>query len=64
MTLGEYLKFWEAPKENVQRENQYLIKVDNNESGGSDVTVVNKNEVRIHSSTANRITTLLFEQLR
>lgn len=64
MTLSEYLKFWEAPKENVQRENQYLIKVDNNESGGSDVTVVNKNEVRIHSSTANRITTLLFEQLR
>lgn len=62
--LGDYLKFWEAPKEEAQREKQYLIKVDDNESGGSDVAVVTQSGARNHSSTANRITTLLFEQLR
>jgi outer membrane protein assembly factor BamC len=62
--LGEYLRFWEAPKDQAQRENQYRILVDNNEAGGSDVVVVNKDGARDTSSTANRITNLLFEQLR
>ena len=62
--LGEYLKFWEAPKDEAQRENIYRIKVDNNEAGGSDVVVVRQNGARDTSSTANRITTLLYEQLR
>jgi len=62
--LGEYLKFWEAPKDEAQRENIYRIKVDNNEAGGSDVVVVRQNGSRDTSSTANRITTLLYEQLR
>lgn len=62
--LGQYLKFWETPKDETQRENQYRIKVDNNESGGSDVVVITKEGTRDRSSTANRITTLLYEQLR
>lgn len=62
--LSEYLKFWEAPKDQTQRENQYRIKVDNNESGGSDVVVVKQDGSRDRSSTANRITNLLYEQLR
>jgi hypothetical protein len=62
--LGEYLKFWEAPKDEAQRENQYRILVDNNERGGSDVVVITKEGTRDTSATANRITTLLYEQLR
>ncbi len=62
--LGEYLKFWEAPKEEAQRENQYRIRVDNNDLGGSDVVVVKQDGSRDLSSTANRITNLLYEQLR
>lgn len=62
--LGEYLKFWEAPQDEAQRENIYRIKVDNNEAGGSDVVVVRQSGARDTSSTANRITTLLYEQLR
>ncbi|PKO91917.1 MAG: hypothetical protein CVU15_10025 [Betaproteobacteria bacterium HGW-Betaproteobacteria-1] len=62
--LGEYMKFWEAPQDEAQRENIYRIKVDNNEAGGSDVVVVRQNGSRDTSSTANRITTLLYEQLR
>lgn len=62
--LGEYMKFWEAPQDEAQRENIYRIKVDNNEAGGSDVVVVRQSGTRDTSSTANRITTLLYEQLR
>lgn len=62
--LGEYLKFWEAPENEAQRENIYRIKVDNNEAGGSDIVVVRQNGSRDKSSTANRITALLYEQLR
>lgn len=62
--LGEYLKFWEAPKDEAKRENQYRILVDNNENGGSDIVVITKEGTRDTSSTANRITNLLYEQLR
>ncbi len=62
--LGEYMKFWETPQDEIQRENIYRIKVDNNEAGGSDVVVVKQSGARDTSSTANRITTLLYEQLR
>lgn len=62
--LGEYLRFWEAPKDDAQRENQYRILVDNNENGGSDVVVITREGTRDTSSTANRITNLLYEQLR
>lgn len=62
--LGDYLKFWEAPQDETQMENIYRIKVDNNESGGSDVVIVKQSGARDTSSTANRITTLLYEQLR
>lgn len=62
--LGEYLKFWETPKEEARREQQYRIKVDNNEEGGSDVAVVTEDGSRDQSSTAKRITNLMYEQLR
>jgi len=62
--LGEYLRFWEAPKDEAQRENQYRILVDNDENGGSDVVVITREGTRDTSSTANRITNLLYEQLR
>ncbi|HEY8354469.1 MAG TPA: outer membrane protein assembly factor BamC [Methylophilaceae bacterium] len=63
-SLGDYLKFWEAPENQSQRERIYRIKVDDNEAGGSDVVVVRQNGTRDTSGTANRIITLLYEQLR
>jgi outer membrane protein assembly factor BamC len=63
-SIGDYLRFWEAPENEAQRERIYRIKVDNSENGGSDVVVVRQNGTRDTSSTANRIITLLYEQLR
>ena len=62
--LGEYLKFWETPKDETTREKQYRVKVEDRENGGSDVVVVTQDGVRDRSNTANRITNLLYEQLR
>ncbi|MCB5186955.1 outer membrane protein assembly factor BamC [Methylobacillus caricis] len=67
------LKFWgddkdegndKSGKKRKSGENQYHVKVENSSSGGSIVTVTDKDGNREHSSTANRIITLLYEQLK
>lgn len=63
-SIANYLKFWEAPKDKAQQELLYRIKVDNNENNGSDVNIVDQDGNRIRTSTANRISALLYEQLR
>ncbi|MCB5184825.1 outer membrane protein assembly factor BamC [Methylobacillus gramineus] len=71
--LLETLKFWgddkdegdeKSGKKRKPGENQYHVKVENASSGGSVVTVTDKDGNREHSSTANRIITLLYEQLK
>jgi outer membrane protein assembly factor BamC len=63
--LVDKLKFWKAPEKvaTVDPSSQYLIKVESNDDG-STVKVVNKDGSRNRSDTANRITRLLFDQLK
>jgi outer membrane protein assembly factor BamC len=58
------LKFWGSDdKQKTNPDRQYRIKVSESDSG-SVVTVVDKNEVRVSTTTANRIIALMYEQLR
>ena len=67
--LLDSLKFWgndtdkDGNKKRKTGENQYQVKVEN-ASSGSLVTITDKNGKREHTSTANRIINLLFEQLK
>lgn len=63
-SVTDKLTFWKAPPPTVNPEKQYRVKVESNSSGGSQITVVDTNGKRIRSSTANRIISLLYEQLK
>jgi len=64
--LLDKLEFWKVDDStSVDPEKQYRIKVAGNENGsGSTVTVVDKDDKRNRSNTANRIMRLLYEQLK
>jgi outer membrane protein assembly factor BamC len=63
-SVMDSLKFWGSDdKQKTNPDRQYRIKVSESDSG-SVVTVVDKNEVRVSTTTANRIIALMYEQLR
>lgn len=64
-SLSDKLKFWRADdKEQVNLDRQYHVKVETSDKTGSLVTITDKQGNRDHSSTANKIIKLLFEQLK
>ncbi len=65
--LIDSLKFWgddDEDKDKGNPEKQYRVKVESNTSGGSLITVTDKEGKRNRSTTANRIINLLYEQLK
>jgi outer membrane protein assembly factor BamC len=63
-SLTDKLKFWQAPEAGVSPEKQYRVKVEGNDNGSSQIMVIDKDGKRVRSSTANRIISLLYEQLK
>ena len=63
-TIVDKLKFWKGTDEKTDPEKQYRIKVIETENGGTRVNVVDAEGNRNRSSTANRIVSLLYEQLK
>jgi outer membrane protein assembly factor BamC len=63
--LSEKLKFWSgSDKEKTNPEKQYRIKIVSADNGGSQVVIDYQDGKRNNSSTANRIITLLYDQLK
>ncbi|MGZ8250835.1 MAG: outer membrane protein assembly factor BamC [Methylophilaceae bacterium] len=63
--MVDKLKFWNAAdKDKVDPEKQYRVKVEENSDASSQITITDKDGKRNHSSTANRIISLLYEQLK
>lgn len=64
-SMVEKLKFWgKDEKQKTNPEKQYRIKVADDAKDGAIVTVVDKEGVRIGTTTANRIVALMYEQLK
>lgn len=63
-SLTEKLKFWKGKDEKTDPAKQYRIKVSERENGTSSVNVVDAEGQRNPSTTANRIISLLYEQLK
>ena len=63
-TIVDKLKFWKGTDEKSDPSKQYRIKVIETENGGTRVNVVDTEGNRNRSSTANRIVSLLYEQLK
>ena len=63
-TIVNKLKFWKGSDEKSDPSKQYRIKVIETENGGTRVNVVDAEGNRNRSSTANRIVSLLYEQLK
>jgi len=63
--MVDKLKFWNAAdKDKVDPEKQYRVKVEENSDASSQITITDKDGKRNRSSTANRIISLLYEQLK
>ena len=63
--LSEKLKFWGgSDKEKTNPEKQYRIKIVSLDNGGSQVVIEYQDGKRNNSSTANRIISLLYDQLK
>jgi len=63
--LSEKLKFWGGnDKEKTNPDKQYRVKIVSLNDGGSQVLIEYQDGKRNNSSTANRIMTLLYEQLK
>jgi outer membrane protein assembly factor BamC len=64
-SMVEKLKFWGSDdKQKTNTEKQYRIKVADVSNEGATVTVVDKDGVRVKTTTANRIIALMYEQLK
>lgn len=63
-SLAEKLKFWKGKDDKTDPAKQYRIKVSEREDGTSSVNVVDAEGKRNPSTTANRIISLLYEQLK
>jgi outer membrane protein assembly factor BamC len=61
--MVDKLKFWENNKDKAAAELQYRIKLER-AGEGTEVTVVDKDGKRDHTSTANRILSMLYDQLK
>ena len=63
--LSERLKFWGgSDKEKTNPEKQYRIKIVSIDNGGSQVVIEYQDGKKNNSSTANRIISLLYDQLK
>lgn len=63
-SLTEKLQFWKGDDGKTDPSKQYRIKVAESETGGTRVNVVDKDNKRSRTTTANRIISLMYEQLR
>lgn len=63
-SLADKLKFWKGKDEKTDPAKQYRIKVSEREDGTSSVNVVDAEGKRNPSTTANRIISLLYDQLK
>ncbi|HAJ71758.1 MAG TPA: hypothetical protein DCO68_06730 [Methylophilaceae bacterium] len=63
-SIADKLQFWKGKDEKTDPAKQYRIKVAENEDGTTNVSVVNQDGKRNPSTTANRIISLLYEQLK
>ncbi len=63
-SLTEKLQFWKGDDGKTDPSKQYRIKVAESETGGTRVNVVDKDDKRSRSTTANRIISLMYDQLR
>ncbi len=63
-TIVDKLKFWKGDDEKTDPAKQYRIKVAETENGGTRVNVVDKDDKHNRSTTANRIISLLYDQLK
>jgi len=63
-TIVDKLKFWKGDDGKTDPAKQYRIKVTETENGGSRVNVVDSEDKNNRSTTANRIISLLYDQLK
>lgn len=63
-SLTEKLQFWKGDDGKTDPSKQYRIKVAESETGSTRVNVVDKDNKRSRTTTANRIISLMYEQLR
>lgn len=63
-TIIDKLQFWKGDDEKTDPSKQYRIKVAEAENGGTRVNVVDSEDKRNRSSTANRIISLMYDQLK
>ena len=63
-TIVDKLQFWKGDDGKTDPSKQYRIKVVEAENGGTRVNVVDKDDKRNRSTTANRIIALLYDQLK
>jgi outer membrane protein assembly factor BamC len=63
-TIIDKLQFWKGDDGKTDPAKQYRIKVTEAETGGTRVNVVDKDDKRNRSTTANRIISLLYDQLK
>ena len=63
-TIVDKLKFWKGDDGKTDPSKQYRIKVVENENGGTRINVVDSEDKRNRSTTANRIISLLYDQLK
>ncbi len=63
-TIVDKLKFWKGDEGKTDPSKQYRIKVEEAEDGGTRVNVVDIDGKRNRSTTANRIISLLYDQLK
>jgi outer membrane protein assembly factor BamC len=63
-TIVDKLQFWKGDEGKTDPAKQYRIKVTETESGGTRVNIVDKDDKNNRSTTANRIISLLYDQLK
>lgn len=64
-SMLDSLKFWGTDdKQKTNPEKQYRIKVADGDNANANVTVIDKDGARVHTTTANRIIALMYEQLK
>jgi outer membrane protein assembly factor BamC len=63
-SLADKMKFWKGKDDKTDPAKQYRIKVSEKEDGTSNVNVVDSEGNRNPSTTANRIISLLYDQLK
>ena len=63
-TIIDKLQFWKGDEGKTDPSKQYRIKLAENSSGGTQVNVVDKDDKHNRSTTANRIISLLYDQLK